>query len=88
MGGKRKGLLDRLNRHASGRRSGDQFCVYVFDRLLLPTLTASEIQRIADSELSPGSAATACRGCNRSQSRTPSWVMAALVPYLVTTVPL
>jgi hypothetical protein len=27
-----KGLWTRLNAHASGRRSGDQFCVYVCDR--------------------------------------------------------
>jgi hypothetical protein len=26
-----KGLWTRLNAHASGRRSGDQFCVYVCD---------------------------------------------------------
>ena len=28
-----KGLWIRLNNHASGRRSGDQLCVYVGDRL-------------------------------------------------------
>ena len=28
----------RLNSHASGRRSGDQFCVYICDRLVLPTV--------------------------------------------------
>jgi hypothetical protein len=33
-----KGPWGRLNSHASGRRSGDQFCVYVCDRLVLPTL--------------------------------------------------
>jgi hypothetical protein len=27
-----KGLWTRLNAHASGRRSGDQFCVYIGDR--------------------------------------------------------
>ena len=32
------GPFGRLNSHASGRRSGDQFCVYVCDRLVLPTL--------------------------------------------------
>ena len=30
------GLWGRLNSHASGRRSGDQFCIYVCDRLVLP----------------------------------------------------
>jgi hypothetical protein len=31
------GPFGRLASHASGRRSGDQFCVYVCDRLVLPT---------------------------------------------------
>ena len=30
---KPSGLLDRLNAHRNGRRSGDQFCVYIFDFL-------------------------------------------------------
>ena len=34
-----QGIYTRLRSHASGRRSGDQFCVYVADRLVLPTLT-------------------------------------------------
>src|SRR5215469_11648036 len=38
-----KGIRDRLDAHANGRRSGDQFCVYVCDRLVLPTLSQSEI---------------------------------------------
>ena len=45
--GKRGGLFSRLNSHASGRRSGDQFCVYVCDRLVLPTLTCEQIADIA-----------------------------------------
>jgi hypothetical protein len=32
------GPWGRLNSHASGRRSGDQFCVYVCDRLVIPSL--------------------------------------------------
>src|SRR3954451_17903342 len=32
------GPWGRLTSHASGRRSGDQFCVYVCDRLVLPTV--------------------------------------------------
>ena len=43
LGQKKKGLFDRLASHASGRRSGDQFCVYVCDRLVLPGLTVEEI---------------------------------------------
>ena len=30
------GLRRRLASHASGRRSGNQFCIYVFGRLVLP----------------------------------------------------
>lgn len=36
---KPQGIYTRLHSHASGRRSGDQFCVYVADRLVLPTLS-------------------------------------------------
>jgi hypothetical protein len=42
-----KGIYTRLKSHASGRRSGDQFCVYVADRLVLPTLSHEEITAIA-----------------------------------------
>jgi hypothetical protein len=42
-----QGLYTRLQSHASGRRSGDQFCVYVADRLVLPTLTQEDITAIA-----------------------------------------
>jgi hypothetical protein len=33
-GGSTSGLRSRLRSHASGRRSGDQFCVYVADKIL------------------------------------------------------
>jgi len=46
------GLRSRLNSHASGRRSGDQFCIYVFDRLILPTLSRQQIENAADGQLS------------------------------------
>jgi hypothetical protein len=48
---KSRGLAGRLEAHASGRRSGDQFCVYVFDRLVLPTMSAQQIQDAATGEL-------------------------------------
>jgi hypothetical protein len=41
------GLYTRLHSHVSGRRSGDQFCVYVADRLVLSLLTATDIDQIA-----------------------------------------
>ena len=47
-----KGLASRLRSHASGRRSGDQFCVYVADHYVLPDLTSEQIEAIRDSELS------------------------------------
>lgn len=37
-GGQRKGPWGRINSHASGKRSGDQFCVYVHDFLVIHTL--------------------------------------------------
>jgi len=44
---KAKGLWTRLNSHASGRRSGDQFCVYICDRFVLPALTPEELNQLA-----------------------------------------
>jgi hypothetical protein len=41
------GIYTRLRSHASGRRSGDQFCVYVADRLVLPNLSREDITAIA-----------------------------------------
>ena len=46
------GLRDRLASHASGRRSGDQLCIYVADLLVLPELDAEDIQGIAERKLS------------------------------------
>lgn len=46
------GLFTRLASHASGRRSGDQFCVYVADRLVLPTLTREQIGGISSGAVS------------------------------------
>ena len=47
-----KGLASRLRSHASGRRSGDQFCVYVADHYVLPELTRDQLEAIRDSTLS------------------------------------
>ncbi len=44
---KRVGLADRLTSHARGWRSGDQFAVYVCDRLVLPTLSREQIEAVA-----------------------------------------
>ena len=44
------GIYTRLRSHASGRRSGDQFCVYVADRLVLPTLSPPDLASIASGD--------------------------------------
>jgi hypothetical protein len=49
--GQKRGLYTRLDSHASGVRSGDQFCVYVADRFVLPALTPEEIVGISKREL-------------------------------------
>ena len=43
----RYGLFNRLKSHASGRLSGDQFCVYVANRLVIPTLRAEQLAEFA-----------------------------------------
>lgn len=42
-----KGVWGRLASHASGRRSGDQFCVYVCDRYVVPGLSTSDMNALA-----------------------------------------
>ncbi len=44
--------MSRLRSHASGRRSGDQFCVYVADHYVMPDLIRPQIEAIRDGELS------------------------------------
>jgi len=48
---KAKDLWTRLNSHASGRRSGDQFCVYVCDRFVVPALSVAQQAQIAEGRL-------------------------------------
>lgn len=50
-GRERYGLVTRLASHASGRLSGDQFCVYVANRLVIPSLTSEQLAQFADGEL-------------------------------------
>ena len=45
------GLVTRLASHASGRLSGDQFCVYVANRLVVPSLKAEQLARFSTGEL-------------------------------------
>lgn len=48
---KKYGLLTRLASHASGRLSGDQFCVYVANRLVIPSLVPEQLIRFGTGEL-------------------------------------
>ncbi len=48
---KGRGPWGRLNSHASGRRSGDQFCIYICDRLVLPSLH-NRLPDVAEGTLS------------------------------------
>src|SRR5262245_55688950 len=47
----RYGLVTRLASHASGRLSGDQFCVYVANRLVIPGLNQTQLAKFASGEL-------------------------------------
>jgi hypothetical protein len=49
--GKAVGLWTRLNSHASGRRSGDKFNVYISDRFVVPALKRDQQQAIAFGQL-------------------------------------
>jgi hypothetical protein len=53
-GKKRFGRVTGLNSHASGRLSGDQFCVYVANRLVVPSLTPEQLPKFAAGELKLG----------------------------------
>src|SRR5262245_17210406 len=48
---KKLGLLTRLRSHVSGRLSGDQFCVYVANRLVIPSLKPEQLARFASGEI-------------------------------------
>ena len=42
-----KGVFGRLASHASGRRSGDQFNIYICDRFVVPTLTSDDLDALS-----------------------------------------
>jgi len=44
------GVYGRLSSHASGRRSGDQFAVYVCDRFVVPRLSRDQMDALARGE--------------------------------------
>ena len=61
---KPQGIYTRLQSHASGRRSGDQFCVCVADQLVLPTYLGRT------SRVSPLDATKWMRSCADTSMRT------------------
>ena len=61
----KNGLRGRLGSHANGRRGGDQFNVYVADRLVLQLLDAEQIAQITAGKL------LFDRGDQRVHSRQP-----------------
>lgn len=48
---KKYGLVTSLNSHASGRLSGDQFCVYLANRFVIPSLKAEELPLFSSGSL-------------------------------------
>jgi len=48
---RRYGLCTRLQAHASGRLSGDQFCVYVANRLVIPELKQELLEQFSDGDV-------------------------------------
>jgi hypothetical protein len=48
---KKYGLVTRLKSHASARLSGDQFCVYVANRFVIPALEPEELLLFASGAL-------------------------------------
>ncbi|KAA8679670.1 hypothetical protein [Vibrio gigantis] len=48
---KKYGLVTRLNSHALGRLSGDQFCVYVANQLVIPSLKETDFPKFASGKL-------------------------------------
>jgi len=51
LGKKKYGLITRLDSHAKGRLSGDQFNVYVANRLVIPKLAPDQFVRFAEGTL-------------------------------------
>ena len=48
---KKYGLLNRLNSHASGRLSGDQFSVYIANRIVIPSLEQEMLEQFRDGTM-------------------------------------
>ena len=50
--GKNKfGLITRLNSHASGRATGDQFCSLLSNRIVIPSLKSSQLNKFREGSI-------------------------------------
>ena len=50
--GKNKfGLITRLNSHASGRAAGDQFCSLLSNRIVIPSLKSSQLNKFREGSI-------------------------------------
>ena len=45
------GLATRLNSHASGRAANDQFCSLLANRIVIPSLTSSQLNKFRDGSV-------------------------------------
>ena len=45
------GLITRLNSHASGRTAGDQFCSLLSNRIVIPSLTKTQIIKFKEGSV-------------------------------------
>ena len=45
------GLISRLNSHASGRAAGDQFCSLMANRLIIPSLTSTQLNKFREGSI-------------------------------------
>ena len=47
----RFGLITRLNSHASGRAAGDQFCTLLSNRIVIPSLKSSQLNKFREGSI-------------------------------------
>ena len=45
------GLVTRLNGHASGRTGGDQFCSLLANRIIIPSLTSTQLNKFKEGSI-------------------------------------
>ena len=45
------GLITRLNSHASGRAAGDQFCTLLSNRIVIPSLKSSQLNKFREGSI-------------------------------------